>query len=142
MKILFFLKPKKDLAYLDDSFTLRNAMEKIEHYRFSELPLVKKSTGEFIKSVSEGDILWYIKKANAFLDVNFLNKINILDVPNYHHYKAISIDADIEDLIPLAKSQNYIPVVDDRKVFIGIITRQDVIDYIYNNSNLVNKKEQ
>jgi predicted transcriptional regulator len=35
----------------------------------------------------------------------------------------------MEDLISLAKSQNFVPVVDDMNRFIGIVRRSDIIDY-------------
>ncbi len=35
----------------------------------------------------------------------------------------------MEDLILLAKNQNFVPVVDDQGIFIGIIKRSDIINY-------------
>ncbi len=40
--------------------------------------------------------------------------------------------SDMEDLIGKAMEQNFVPVVDDEKHFIGIITRRDIIGYCYN----------
>ena len=37
----------------------------------------------------------------------------------------------LEDLIDKALNQNFVPVVDDQKNFIGIITRKDIISYCY-----------
>ena len=31
-----------------------------------------------------------------------------------------------------AMNQNFVPVIDDKKVFIGIITRKDIIEFCYN----------
>jgi CBS-domain-containing membrane protein len=42
---------------------------------------------------------------------------------------AVSIDANMEDLVSLAKTQNFVPVVDDMNRFIGIVRRSDIIDY-------------
>ena len=36
--------------------------------------------------------------------------------------------ATIDEMIERASNQNYVPVVDDRNVFIGIITRRDIIN--------------
>ncbi|MNT99389.1 hypothetical protein D3C72_2422220 [compost metagenome] len=41
----------------------------------------------------------------------------------------MSIDADMEDLINLAKVQNFVPVVDDMNRFIGIVRRSQIIEY-------------
>ena len=39
--------------------------------------------------------------------------------------------ADMIDLIKISLKQNYVPVVDDNNIFIGIITRQDIIQVCY-----------
>jgi len=44
----------------------------------------------------------------------------------------VTINADINNIIILAQSQNFVPVVDDEGIFIGIIKRGDIIDYCYN----------
>jgi CBS domain containing-hemolysin-like protein len=43
----------------------------------------------------------------------------------------VSIDANIEDLIATSMNQNFVPVVDDKDTFIGIIKRRDIIEYCY-----------
>ena len=40
--------------------------------------------------------------------------------------------ADVESIIRLATTQNFVPVVDDEGIFIGIIKRSDIINYCYN----------
>ena len=46
--------------------------------------------------------------------------------------KAVSVNAKLEDLLLMTMNQNFVPVVDDRNIFIGIITRKDVLQYFYN----------
>ena len=43
--------------------------------------------------------------------------------------KPVCIDTAMEMLIEQAKNQNFVPVIDDRSVFIGIVTRSDIIRY-------------
>ena len=38
----------------------------------------------------------------------------------------------VESIIRLATTQNFVPVVDDEGIFIGIIKRSDIINYCYN----------
>ena len=45
--------------------------------------------------------------------------------------RPVKADADMEDLIGKALNQNFVPVLDDQKSFIGIITRKDIIKYFY-----------
>ena len=48
-------------------------------------------------------------------------------------------DADMEDLIGKALNQNFVPVLDDQKCFIGIITRKDIIQYFYKKASSLRK---
>ena len=45
----------------------------------------------------------------------------------------VNAEAHMESLIDLAIKQNFVPVVDDDNVFIGIVTRKDIIQYLYKN---------
>ena len=38
-------------------------------------------------------------------------------------------DTNMEELLGQAQMQNFVPVIDDRNVFIGIITRSEIIKY-------------
>ena len=46
-------------------------------------------------------------------------------------YKPVSVECKMEDLIDRALNQNFVPVVDDRGFFIGMVTRKDIIKYCY-----------
>ena len=43
MNILFFLTPKSDVAFLYDDETLRQALEKMEYYKYSAVPVFRRS---------------------------------------------------------------------------------------------------
>lgn len=129
MNILFFLKPKASVEYLVETYTLRQAMEKMEAHRYSSIPIISK-TGEYVGTLSEGDILWHIKHLGEF-DLIDSEDINITEIQRFRDNAAIKVNSDIQDLINVSKSQNFVPVVDDRNMFIGIVTRQDIIAYFY-----------
>jgi predicted transcriptional regulator len=42
---------------------------------------------------------------------------------------AIRYDASMDELLSLAMSQNFVPVLDDHDIFMGIITRKAIIGY-------------
>lgn len=130
MNILFFLKPKESVVYLKEDFTLRQAMEKMEIYRFSAIPVITND-GKYLGTLSEGDILWHFKHLGEF-DLKESEKTLIKDITHYKDNKPIHINQDMSDLINISKQENFIPVIDDREMFIGIITRQDILNYFYN----------
>ena len=81
--------------------------------------------------MTEGDLLWSIK--NDFnLNLKSLEDICISSVRRKMDNKPISVNANIEDLVSKSMNQNFIPVIDDQNIFIGIIKRRDIIDYCYN----------
>lgn len=130
MNILFYLTPKCDCAYLEDTDSLRQAIEKMESRRYSTIPLLSKN-GNYIGTVTEGDLLWNIKNKYD-LDLRKAEGISITDIDRRKDYMPITIRSKMEDLIDLAMQQNFVPVCDDNGSFIGIVTRQEIIKYYYN----------
>lgn len=131
MNILFFLTPKSDVAYIFEDETLRQTVEKIEHRKFSCIPILNKE-GKYTGTISEGDLLWGIKRLNINItDLKQMEDVSIMAIPRRATYKPVHADADMEDLLDRAINQNYVPVIDDKGSFIGIITRKEIIKYCY-----------
>ena len=78
INILFFLTPKKDVAYLYDTYSLRQALEKMSYHRYSAIPLINEQ-GYYIGTLTEGDILYYLKE-NHQLNLFKAENNNILDI--------------------------------------------------------------
>ena len=129
MNILFFLKPKSETAYIYDSSTLRQALESMEYHKYASIPLLNRQ-GEYVGTITEGDILWGIKRY-THLNLPSLENIFIKDFPRKADYAAVTADSDMEDLIQKAMNQNFVPVVDDGGKYTGIITRRSIIEYCY-----------
>lgn len=130
MNILFFLTPKENVAHLDDDDTLRQALEKMEHHGYSAIPMLSKD-GKYKGTIKEGDILWYIKD-NDFPSLKEMEDIPILDIGRKRDIEAVNISISMDELVNKITNQNFVSVVDDNNVFIGIITRKDVILYLAN----------
>ncbi|MGN0170441.1 MAG: CBS domain-containing protein [Lachnospiraceae bacterium] len=128
MNILFFLTPKAEVACVDEDSTLRQALEKLENSGYAALPIISKQ-GKYIGTITEGDMLWYIKN-NAFLNLLDAEDIPLQKVKRKRDNKAVSISEDIESLWEKVMNQNFVPVVDDDRVFIGIVTRRDLMAHI------------
>ncbi len=129
MNIAFFLTPKKDVVYATLDSTMRQALERMEHNRYTAIPLIDDK-GKYVATLTEGDLLWKLKNTPE-LSFKDTHKILLKDIPRHVNNKSVYIDENIEDLISLAVNQNFVPVVDDEGVFIGIIKRSDIIDYSY-----------
>ena len=129
MNILFFLTPKSEVAYIFENETLRQTLEKMEHRKFSCIPLLSPD-GKYTGTISEGDILWGMQRLEIS-DLKDAESVPIMAIPRRANYKPVHINSDMEDLVDRAINQNYVPVVDDQGFFIGIITRKAIIKYCY-----------
>ena len=128
MNILFFLTPKSEVAYINDDDTLRQALEKMEHHKYAAVPIINRQ-GRYVGTLTEGDLLWGIK--NKFnLNLKEAERIPVTAIRRRSDNKPISVSSNMEDLIGKALNQNFVPVLDDQKNFIGIITRKDIIKYL------------
>ncbi len=122
--------PKSEVIHEKVNSTMRRAMERMEYHRYTAIPLVDEK-GRYVGTLTEGDILWKFKN-DPDITLKDTEKVLIKDIPRNVRNKAVSINSDIESLILVAKSQNFVPVVDDSNIFIGIIKRSDIISYCYN----------
>ena len=90
----------------------------------------RNKSGEYVGTITEGDLLWGIKRYTN-LNLKEAENIFIQDFPRKVDYVAVSINSDMEDLLQKAMNQNFVPVVDDQKKFIGIVTRKSIMEYCY-----------
>lgn len=127
MNLLFFLTPKSEVAYIYDDESLRQALEKMEYHKYSAVPMLSRQ-GQYVGTMTEGDLLWYIKN-QLNLNLQEARKIPVTEVPRRSDNVPVSIDSRMEDLLDKAMQQNFVPVLDDKKSFIGIVTRKDILKY-------------
>ena len=132
--IISILTPKKMTYYMDVHSTIRQALEKFDAHKFSVVPLINEE-GKFAGTLSEGDILRYIKN-EAHFDLSVAERVKISEIEHYRPYQSLRIDASLKELFDLSLMQNFVPLVDDKNVFIGIIKRKDVIALLSKYINL------
>ncbi|MEG2652658.1 MAG: CBS domain-containing protein [Ruthenibacterium sp.] len=114
MNLLFFLTPKVEVAYLEEDYTLRQALEKMEYHRYSSIPILNKA-GEYVGTITEGDLLWAIKREGN-LSVQAAENIPILQIPRKKDYKCVQVENSMDDLVDASLTQNFVPVIDGKKL--------------------------
>ncbi len=130
MNILFFLKPKSelDLVYEDD--TIGMAVERIEHHQFSSIPMINEKTGKYLGTLSEGDLLRAFRQKSA-QDVRSCETRSVMTVRRRRDYKCVRANSDMEELFRYVTEQNFVPVVDDTDVLIGIVPRSTILEFLF-----------
>ena len=133
MNIAYFLKTKGEVSYLYDDFTLRQGLEKMRNHGYTAIPVLS-TNNKYIGTISEGDFLWFLmddgKEQTHKINMKSIEDIKIRDVFKKGKNPSVRITATMDEMLMRATDQNFIPVVDDRDYFIGIITRRDVMLYI------------
>lgn len=127
MNIAFFLVPKSEVIYLPENSTMRQALEKMEYHSYTAVPLIDEH-GKYAGTITEGDLLWKMKNTPGltFADTE---QVMIKDISLRLNNISVRVNTEMEGLLSLAIVQNFVPVVDDGDIFIGIIRRREIIEY-------------
>ncbi len=125
VNVLSLLTPKAQVGYLYDDYTIRQGLEKLRAHGYTAIPVLSREGG-YVGTVSEGDFLWSIldREDNS---LHAQEKQPIRDIIRKDFNPAVSIWVTTGDLLQRALRQSFIPVVDDRGAFVGIITRQAIM---------------
>ena len=125
MNVISLLTPKAQVAYLYEDFTIRQGLEKLRARGYTAIPVLDRS-GYYVGTVSEGDFLWHILdwKDNSLRAKEKLPLSRVLR-PGFN--PAVRVDVTMDELLERCMRQSFIPVVDDRGAFVGIVTRQNII---------------
>lgn len=139
MNISFYLIPKSEVTYIHQEDTVAQALRLIHKHGYQAVPVIDKE-GHYVGTISEGDFLWNLIE-EYHMDMEVMRKSHVESMRLRWDYKAVSIDADIAQLDKHILNQNFVPVVDGRNVFIGIITRKEIIKELLKqkNSNVIQK---
>lgn len=141
MNIAFFLTLKKDVAYLYDDYSIRQSLEKMKHHGYSSIPVISRD-GKYVSTVTEGDFLWYMLDESIEdtdgVSIYDAEDLKLKDILRKNRSVSVRITAPMEKLFELAMNQNFIPVTDDEGVFIGIVTRKNIIRHFIESRTGVN----
>ncbi len=125
--LLFFLTPKALCQFVYDDFTVRQALEKMESSGYTALPILNKR-GEYRGTLGEGDVLWAMKNL-CNMDLRVAESRRIMEISRRKDNIPVRVTTSMRDLVERAVGQNFVPVVDDKDTFIGLITRKAIIAY-------------
>ncbi len=126
MNILFLLTPKVRCEHLYDDESIREALERMELAGYQALPIIRKKDGSYAGTLTEGDLLWALKNL-CQMDLKRAECHNIMEITHKKDNEAVPVTTGMEELLLKSLDQNFVPVVDDRNTFIGIVTRKSIL---------------
>lgn len=126
MNIPSLLIPKANIVHLNIKDSLEFALSVFRESSYHAVPVIN-SQGVYCGTVTEGDFLYYLMD-NPKAD---LKKVKVRNILRDGYYDAVKITANIDKLLIKSLDQNFVPVTDDRGVFVGIVTRKVIFKEIY-----------
>ena len=105
---------------------IREALERMEIAGYTALPIIDKENGRYRGTLTEGDLLWALKNL-CNMDLKEAERRNIMEIAHKRDNIPVTVSTDVQDLLAKAMDQNFVPVVDDRGSFIGIVTRKAIM---------------
>ena len=139
MNILRFMIPKSLVEYTTSEQTLRQALEKMRYHRYVAIPVLD-GEGKYVGTLRADDVLHKILELGEF-STKAAERISLLSLLDGGYRDAVYHNASMTELIERVKEHNFVPVVDDRGCFIGIILRRDVMNYLLDFYNENDKGE-
>lgn len=133
MNAAFFLIPKSQTAFIEDDDTFRQGLEKMRYHGYTAIPVIDKA-GRYVGTLTEGDFLWHIIDIGG-ASMEECEELHIADILRPDRNPPVKITARVEELMERLLAQNFLPVTDDNGAFIGIVTRQKVIEYFKSKQN-------
>ena len=139
MNIAYFLTPRQDVVSLYDDNTLRKGLETMRSSGYTSMPVTTRDN-EYVGVVSVADFLWYLVSEPADdrgnIPISSIEGKFVKDIMDRRSYPPVSITASAEELMERILSHNFVPVVDGRNSFIGIVTRHNVMKYYQEKGSL------
>ena len=129
MNILRFVIPKSLVTYMTDDNTVRQALEKMSFHRYTAMPVLN-SEGVYLGTLRNDDVFDYFRRMGSinYRQAEHDSVMSILDV---NYTRPLGQGATMTELVEEVKEHNYVPIVDDRGCFIGIILRRDVLNFLF-----------
>lgn len=122
---LFYLLPKSETVFLTNTDSFSQAYNMFVITNYTALPVINKK-GQYVGTICEGDLLRVLSLSLTHPEID-LDSIEIKDIDFKINLEVARVNESYENLVELAVKQNFIPLVDDQGIFIGILRRQELI---------------
>jgi CBS domain-containing protein len=132
MDIIAFMKPKAEVIYMCEDETVREAIEIMRKHRFTSIPVLSND-GKYVGTITEGDLLYTLDKMGR----EEIKKIKVSNIKRHRDYDAVNINETMLVLLSRASNENFVPIIDDTNLFLGIVTRKKILDYFFEHNFMV-----
>ena len=65
------------------------------------------------------------------MDIRLAESRRVMEITRRKDHIPVRVNTNMHELVHRASSQNFVPVVDDKDTFIGIVTRSNIMKYCF-----------
>lgn len=130
MNIMRFVIPKSLVEYVTVDSTVRQALEKMRFHRYAAIPVID-GEGRYVGMLRNDDIFTYFLDSGSF-DTKSAERDRVTDIMSGAASAPLYHNSSMDELIEQVKEHNFVPVVDDRGCFVGLILRRDILNFLFN----------
>jgi CBS domain-containing protein len=128
MDITSFLTPKSEVVWVSAEGTIAQALERMKPNGFGSVPILDED-GHYFGTLSTSDLIWYLVQAGDFWQDAAL-VTPLASVRRARNDEALHVAAGVPKLLGQIALQSFVSVVDDSGLFLGIVRRRPVIEYL------------
>lgn len=128
MNILRLMIPKSAVEYINSSSTVRQALEKMRYHRYVAIPVLDDD-GIYLGTLRNDDLFKYFLE-NGNFDSRSAERDSVMSILDRDYSRPLYHNASMNELIENVKEHNFVPIVDDRGCFIGMVLRRDVLSFL------------
>lgn len=138
MNIMRFVVPKSLVEYVTVENTVRQALEKMRFHRYVAIPVIDDD-GKYVGTLRNDDIFTYFLDSGSF-DTKSAERDRVGEIIGGAYNPPVYHNCSMDDLIDKVREHNFVPVVDDRGCFVGIILRRDILNFLFNHYSTNEKR--
>lgn len=125
LNIAKIMLPRPCTRVLYENDTVRQALETMAFHGYTAIPVLDEH-GHYIGCATEGDFLRHVMESGS-TDLKVHEHFKVSEILRKNFCPAIQITSETGVVVKAILNQNFLPVVDDRNVLCGILTRKAVI---------------
>lgn len=138
MNIMRFVVPKSQVEFVTTENTVRQAFEKMRYHRYVAIPVID-GDGKYVGTLRNDDIFAYFFD-NGNYDARFAEKNRVTEIVDPSYSLPVYHNSSMDELVEKLGEHNYVPVVDDRGCFVGIILRRDILNFLFKHYSKFEKR--
>ncbi|XUB36522.1 hypothetical protein IGI41_001516 [Enterococcus sp. DIV0876] len=119
-----FLVPAENVASVFYNHPLSHALLVLSKVGYSKIPVLD-SEDHLVGLISLSNIVEKMMDLTGF-SMDNIEGLTVADVMEVN-VACIKSDGDLEDMLHLLVDQAFLPIVDEDKVFVGIMTRKEIL---------------